>query len=97
MINYNENNQVMNYWNQRHLSGPWKGVSGISNMADYLHPSQTGVELGCGPGPDIKTPGTYIGLDLAIQGLKKHRNMENAVCCDIGMIPLIVNANPSRW
>jgi SAM-dependent methyltransferase len=88
MILKHANKKVTQYWNQRHQSGPWKSISGISNFREYLHTSQRVIELGCGPGPDIKPPGIYIGLDLAIQGLKKRRNMENAVCCDVSMIPL---------
>ena len=88
MNNQNEKNHAINYWNQRHRTGPWKGISGISNFMEYLHPSQRVIELGCGSGPDIKTPGIYIGLDLAFQGLKNRANMENPVCCDVSYIPL---------
>lgn len=80
--------KAIKYWNQRHQSGPWKGLSGISNFKDFLQPAQTVVEVGCGPGPDIRVPGVHIGLDLAFEGLKKRRNMNNPVCCDVTLIPL---------
>jgi SAM-dependent methyltransferase len=88
LTNPTENRKAINYWNQRHQSGPWKGITGISNFKEFLRPSQRVVELGCGSGPDIPVPGQYIGLDLAVQGLKKRRNMDHPVCCDATLIPL---------
>jgi SAM-dependent methyltransferase len=91
-MNTNIKSKAIHYWNERHKHGQWKDFSGLSNFAEWLKPGQTVVELGCGLGPDILPPGFYVGLDLSIEGLRKRRNMRNAICCDISRLPLKDNS-----
>jgi len=91
-MNTKYNFKSRRYWDERHKIGSWKDISGLSKFREWLNSNQTVVELGCGQGPDILPPDCYVGLDLSIEGLRKRKNMHNAICCDISQIPLKDNS-----
>lgn len=88
----NFKSKAIHYWNERHKYGQWKELPGLSKFKEWLDSNQTVVELGCGSGPDFLISGFYVGLDFSIEGLRKKRNMHNAICCDISQIPLKDNS-----